>query len=116
MDSFIVPGDEEFLYAFGVELASADVDGDVRAVRIPVGEGEVLEFSYDLPGRSVRIRALRGGSAIADLFYEGVSKIMIRSGRASTGIEVDLADDSYRQSIIIQVYPVLGITGRRLLS
>lgn len=116
MDQFIVPEDAEVLDVLGVEPELSDSEETTRIIRIDGGAGERLTLSYDVLGRSVRLRLQRQQGLLLDLFREGAERLRLRSDAESTAIEIDFQTESTRGTLDIQVHPSILIKDRCLLA
>ncbi|GAB3988325.1 hypothetical protein GCM10029978_110420 [Actinoallomurus acanthiterrae] len=113
---FIVPTDEEVLYALGVEPEPAEPDTATRVVRIPCDDGQVITLSYDSPGGSVRLQLHHNQRLLLDIFREGAELLRIDSGSGSTSVTVDFRTESTVGQLEVQVQPEVVVRENSLLA
>ncbi|MGI5504554.1 hypothetical protein [Lentzea sp. CA-135723] len=97
-----VPSDDEFADAFGVAPEAED-EPWVKAVRID----DVL-LSYDENSASVRVRWFRGDDVVVDLYDEGATRMLVRSGAGESHVVVEYADGE----MAVRIHPSVRITSR----
>jgi hypothetical protein len=100
-----VPSDSEVLDALGVESLAEDDEETTRVIRVPVGDEDILKFSYDTVGRSVRVRWERASETILDVFREGIVRISVESEHGEAKILAFSEFNSLRGEIIVQIFP-----------
>ena len=102
---FIVPGDDEFLDTFGIEPV---VDGDeptIRIVSLDADSGEDVHLSYNVTGRSVRLRWSKGGQVLGDVFREGATHLTVDSTKSEISISVEFETEGLAGGLRIQLTP-----------
>lgn len=114
---FSVPCDSEFLEAFGVEPAMEHEESDAFGVLIQgVSElPDVFRVTWSAVDASIRIRWIRDGVALVDIYRETATRLSIREERGEVHLDAVFAGDGYRSEISMQVMPY-GCIRDRLLS
>jgi hypothetical protein len=97
-----VPSDDEFVEAFGVAPEAEDQPW-IKAVRV-----EDVLLSFDALAASVRVRWLKDGEPVVDLYREGASRLLVRSGRDESHAVVEFADGE----LAVRIHPSVRITSR----
>jgi hypothetical protein len=113
---FVVPDDEMVLEVLGV-LAEVGEEAAVRTLRFSdpdAAEGSV-ELTYDVPGRSVRCRWVRGGAVLLDVFREGATALSVASGGDGAVVEVRFETESLAGVLRVAVQPRVSICDELLL-
>jgi hypothetical protein len=112
---FVVPADEEILDALGVESESVEGEPSARFIRVAVGAKDVVLFSYDVVGRSVRCRWLHDGRKILDLFRESATQMTVTSGHGEAWIVVRFETDPLAGQLKVRVAPEVCIEDELLI-
>jgi hypothetical protein len=107
---FVVPADAEILDALGVEPEPSADEPTIRSIRVDSGAGEQVVFSYDVPGRSVRVRWLRDSTPVLDLYRESATRLTVESGRGEARLTVTFESEGLGGDLEVQVYPAVRIT------
>jgi hypothetical protein len=113
---FLVPSDEEWLDALGVEPEPVDGEIAVRRVRCTTDAGDLLDLIFDLPGNSIRCRWQRGEIVLVDIFREGACRLSVRSGRGEAHLVVSFDTEGLRGELAIQVLPDIRVDDRLLFA
>lgn len=113
---FIVPTDEEILFALGAEPEPSGPDTSTRVLRITTDSGDVITFSYDVPGASVRLQLHQGGSLLLDIFREGAERLAIETDSRGAFVAVDFRTESTVGKLEVQVQPEIHVRENSLLS
>ncbi len=75
---FVVPDEAEFLQELGIELARTDQRNEtLRTLVLDLADDDRVVLSFDVVGRSVRLRRLKGEVAVMDVFREGATRLSI---------------------------------------
>lgn len=95
-----VADDESWLASLGVFPQTEGATGDdyVRELRIPVGDAEEVQITWDVTDSSVRVRHHRSDVIVSDLFREFATFLTVVS-RGPV------------KEVIIE-YGIAGVTGR----
>ncbi|MEU1547966.1 hypothetical protein [Nocardia sp. NPDC005745] len=100
---FIEPGESDFLETFGAERVAIPGVTASFAVNIDSDDRNRLELSYDVIGRSARVRWIKDSTLLVDIFREQVYRISVdRSGIiriATSGIDL-------KGELTVEVYPI----------
>jgi hypothetical protein len=100
---FIEPGESDFSEAFGAERVAIPGATASFAVNIDSDDRNRLELSYDVIGRSVRVRWIQNSTLLVDIFREQVYRIAVDRGGviriATSGIDLE-------GELTIEVYPM----------
>ncbi|MFJ8964963.1 hypothetical protein ACIRG5_36795 [Lentzea sp. NPDC102401] len=97
-----VPSDAEILDAFGVTPETED-EPWIKVVRV-----EDVVLSFDEHAASVRLRWFQGGEPVVDLYREGASRLLVRSGRGESYAVVEFTDGE----LAVRIHPSVRITSR----
>lgn len=113
---FVVPDDETVLEVLGVPARIGE-EVAVRTVRLadPEAMEGAVELTYDVPGRSIRCRWMRGGAVVMEVFREGATVLSVSNGGGSTVIEVRFETESLVGVFRIAVSPRVSICDELLL-
>lgn len=109
------PSDAEVLDALGVESVAEDDEENTRVIRVSVGDGDILVFSYDTVGRSVRVRWERASETILDVFREGIVRISVESEHGEARILAFSEFPSLKGEIIVQIFPRVMVRDRLMI-
>ncbi|MEU1998356.1 hypothetical protein ABZ511_28295 [Nocardia gamkensis] len=100
---FIEPEESDFLETFGAERVAIPGATASFVVNIDSDDRNRLELSYDVIGRSARVRWIQDSTLIVDIFREQVNRITVdRSGIikiATSGIDL-------KGELTVEVYPM----------
>jgi hypothetical protein len=111
----VAPSAQEFLETFGVEPVSSGSESTVRTIDFDVDDQNLVSFSYDAVGRSVRIVWKVDGRVALDLFREGAVLIRLCRDGDRASVEVDSETDSLAGKIEITLAPEVQIKDKLLL-
>ncbi|WP_369201101.1 hypothetical protein [Streptomyces sp. PU-14G] len=76
---------------------------------------EHLFFSYDVPGRSVRLRwVAENGETIADVFREGATRLSVRHSPGETLIVTDFDMGECNGSLVLRTRPRVKVSDQLL--
>jgi hypothetical protein len=104
---FIAPLDSQVLEFLGVEPVAEGDEETTRVIRVELGDGQLLTYSYDVVGGSVRVRWTKAGVIVLDLFREGVVKISVESEGEISRICAFAEFGSLRGVLSVQILPEL---------
>lgn len=113
---FQVPADVEILNVLGIEPEPVEDDGFTRVIRLSTESGDLLVFSYDVPGCSVRCRWYRESRLLLDLFREGAIRLSVSSHSGELGILVYFETGSLSGELSIRLGHYVAISDRLLFS
>ncbi|MCR3746313.1 hypothetical protein LX88_000251 [Lentzea californiensis] len=97
-----MPSDDEILDAFGV-IPETEDEPWIKVVRV-----EDVLLSFDELAASVRVRWFQDGEPVVDLYREGASRVLVRSGRGESHAVVEFADGE----LAVRIHPSVRITSR----
>ncbi len=112
---FVVPTDEEIIDAFGEAPEQVGDEPTIRSVCLDNGAGDQVELTYDVLGRSVRLRWHRGPVLMLDLYREAATRMTVSSGRGVGGVSVTFETEGPAGKLDLQVYPTVRVTDDLLL-
>ena len=112
---FVVPADQEILESLGVEPTAVPDTETARRFELAI-DGDVLDFTYDVHGRSIRCRWSRGDSTLVDVFREGATHFTVYSARQETHLRIEFETDSLRGLLDVRVFPGVQIEDSLLLA
>jgi hypothetical protein len=112
--AFVVPADRVFVEEFGVAPVAVEDAETASQFEVAVGE-DVLDFTYDVLGRSIRCLWSRGDTLLLDIFREGATHLMVYTTPGETHLRTEFETDSLRGYLDIQVFPTLGFEDSLLL-
>ncbi|MGF6889160.1 hypothetical protein ABIA39_008554 [Nocardia sp. GAS34] len=116
---FVVPDDAEFVQELGIELGVERMgvglrDEAVRMLAIDLADDDRVVFSFDVVGRSVRFRRLKGEMAVMDIFREGATRLSIGWSGETRCLAIEFETDSLRGQLEIKVGTCVEILDRML--
>ena len=115
-DQMEVPEDRYFIEAFGATPVPDGANEFARRVALPVGDDDVLTFSYDVVARSVRYKWVRGGKTNLEVFREGATVVAIRESVGSTSLVVTFDVGVLAGELRIEIFPEISIQDELLFS
>ncbi|MFF5024372.1 hypothetical protein ACFY2J_09030 [Streptomyces collinus] len=79
--------------------------------------GDAFSLSYDVPGRSVRLRWIgANGQEILDIFREGATNLTVSSGAGETQFIVTFQTGEFTGDLMIRIAPDFQIRDRLLFQ
>ncbi len=112
---FVVPADQEILETLGVEPAAVPDTETAQRFELAI-EGDTLDFTYDVHGRSVRCRLSRGDSTLVDVFREGATHFTVYSAQRETHLRIEFETDCLRGLLDVRVFPGIKVEDSLLLA
>ncbi|WP_333772789.1 hypothetical protein [Streptomyces sp. IBSBF 3136] len=109
---FLAPRDEEVLDAIG-QWPDTDESG-ARVLGWHSDDGASLVLSYDVLGRSVRVRWTNGGELLLDIFRESATRLAFTSDSSAMNVSVDFHMGESAGALEIQVAPSFSVRDRLL--
>lgn len=105
----VVPDSQGFLEQIGYEPEDEGSEG-VRVLTL-AGEAGRIRLSYDILGRSIRVRwDDEKGCELLDIFREGAERMSITSESGRTWISVRSPLPGFTAELRVHVYPALKVT------
>ena len=103
-----VPGDQEFVEAFGAE-PSVETPGGPKVITVDYPDtGQQLRVSFDSSERTVRCVLLQGGGSVYDSRRPGLTSIRI-AGRRGNHLVIESEVDGAAAKMILQVFPYFAV-------
>lgn len=118
MPELEVAADQAWAACLGVSPGPEQVSGDeyVREVRVPVADAEEVRITWDVTDGSVRVRHVRHGRILSDLFRE-MATLLTVTGTGSVGeVVIEYGSDGWSGRARIQVLPAVLIEDTVLRS
>jgi hypothetical protein len=113
LGQFVVPSDDEWIDALGVE--PDEVAGEVAVGRIRwVNDHEDLDLTFDVPGNSIRCVWRRGDAVLVDIFREGARQLSVSSGQGRAGMAILFETAGLRGELTIHLVPAIRINDNSL--
>ncbi|MFF7942009.1 hypothetical protein ACFZC5_20035 [Nocardia gamkensis] len=100
---FIEPEESDFLENFGAERVAIPGSTASFVVNIDSDDRNRLELSYDVIGRSARIRWIQDSKLIVDIFREQVNRIAVDRGGI---IKIATSGVDLKGELTVEVYPM----------
>ncbi|WP_156161416.1 hypothetical protein [Nocardia vulneris] len=102
-NEFIEPEDSDFLEVFGAEREA--IDGEVAAfsVNIVSDSRNSVALSYDVIGRSARVRWTQDSVLLVDIFREQVNRISVDKAGV---LRISTEGDDLTGELTVEIYPV----------
>ncbi|MER6474085.1 hypothetical protein [Streptomyces collinus] len=111
---FLAPRDEDVLDAIG-QWPDTDESG-ARVLSWHSEDGASLVLSYDVLGRSVRVRWTNGDELLLDIFRESATRLAFTSDPSAMHISVDFHMGESAGALEIQVTPNFCVRDRLLFQ
>jgi hypothetical protein len=112
---FVVPSGQDIIEALGVEPTM--VAGTETAQRFEVTiDGDTLDFTYDVHGRSIQCLWSRGETLLVEVFREGATHFTVYSAEGETHLRIEFETDSLRGLLNVRVFPSIQIADSLLLA
>jgi hypothetical protein len=112
---FVVPAEQEILEELGVQPTTVADAETARRFEVAIA-GDVLDFTYDVHGRSIQCSWSRGDSLLLAIFREGATHFTVYSGQGETHLRIEFETDSLQGRLDIRVFPDIGIDDSLLLA
>lgn len=114
---FVVPDDAEVFDVLGVPPAEVGEEVAVRTLHLedPDAVEGFVELTYDVTGRSVRCRWVRGEAILVDLFREGATNLSVSDGGSGAAVEVRFETESLAGRLQVTLRPRVSIRDELLL-
>jgi phage baseplate assembly protein gpV len=104
-EEFVVPEDAEIVDAFGVDVESKESDPMTQSFDVVNDSGDSVAISYDIAGRSVRVRWNREGTPLLDLYREGATLLQV----SDVGVTVQFESAELTGKLTVQLRPTVEI-------
>ncbi|MEV5737661.1 hypothetical protein [Streptomyces sp. NPDC052292] len=111
---FLAPRDEEVLDAIG-QWPDTDESG-ARVLTWHSDDGACLVLSYDVVGRSVRVRWTYDDKLLLDIFRESATRLAFTSDPSAMYVSVDFHMGETVGALEIQVTPNFSVRDRLLFQ
>ncbi|EME63337.1 hypothetical protein [Amycolatopsis decaplanina] len=108
---FVVAEDEVRLSAFGVLPQAEKASGDdwVREVRVPVSVTEELHVTWDVIGRSVRVRYEQSSKVVVDVYREQAALLTIEAHETGPVVALEYYAEGCRGRTCVQTQPTFAL-------
>ena len=118
MTGLEVADDQAWLAALGVLPSTEEASGDdyVRELVIPVSGSEEVRVTWDVTDGSVRVRHLRDGSIVLDLFRELATRLTVVSTGSAREVVVEYGSADWSGRARVQVLPEVRVEDNVLRS
>jgi hypothetical protein len=111
---FVVPAARAFLEELGVEPVAVEDAEMAGRFEVAVGD-DVLDFTYDIHGRSIRALWSRHDAQLVEVFREGAVRLSVYAEEGQTLLRTEFETDSLSGSLVIRVFPDIAFEDSLLL-